>query len=638
MTKDTDKKHDRLLNDLRERLIQGQRVRRLLPQGRIHIDRQLPFLCIYRSPRDREDALTEFLVVGEASYIITTGAMEYAHKLEGVVEQVVQTLGEEFGDFLLIEVWSSADEGRMLARGPGVSSPVFNLYSSAHEFSPMGKVMSKFEQALKRIKIAKKNPEVVTHFQKNVTPPGLKPLLTSRKLRQLACQVIGLEVSPIYRDCTSDKKFPLVFRALQRGMTRAFKQIFFEFVQTHTTHRPKNYQALGRRAVVKAVWEVDQQLAKLSAQVPFLLQVTPMNTDVLWRNFRRKQYECVPTFYYRPLLVEPDQLKRRLWQIHIERLEDPTIEALFREKRAELDVQFTMLSNIDSRVFRYCSLQLFGGIDRALLMVAREILDELPRRSRDELMKNSLSADQFKQCALEEIQYYRKRCPQFLAEVHVRDDVASGLMVSENKLFIGAKTRIPKSRVRALLQHEIGVHLLTYFNGTMQPFKQLCFGLAGYDELQEGLAVLWEYLVGGLSRPRLRVLAARVVACGAMLKGASFVETYRELVARYGFEKYTAFVITVRVYRGGGFVKDAVYLRGLLHVMDYLEHEGDLTPLFLGKIGTQHIKIIKELQSRKVLHETSLQPRFIQDEMVLKRLGRLRKGLHVKDLAERVIK
>ena len=31
-------------------------------------------------------------------------------------------------------------------------------------------------------------------------------------------------------------------------------------------------------------------------------------------------------------------------------------------------------------------------------------------------------------------------------------------------------------------------------------------GLTGYDTLQEGLAVLSEYLVGGLSRPRLRLL------------------------------------------------------------------------------------------------------------------------------------
>ena len=47
----------------------------------------------------------------------------------------------------------------------------------------------------------------------------------------------------------------------------------------------------------------------------------------------------------------------------------------------------------------------------------------------------------------------------------------------------------------ALLHHEVGTHLVTHVNGTHQPIKVLGVGLAGYDETQEGLAVLAEYLV-----------------------------------------------------------------------------------------------------------------------------------------------
>ena len=70
----------------------------------------------------------------------------------------------------------------------------------------------------------------------------------------------------------------------------------------------------------------------VSRDVPFLLQVTPINTNALWLEFKRRKYESVPVFFYRPLQVEPDQLKRKLWNIHIERLEDPTLEELFRGK------------------------------------------------------------------------------------------------------------------------------------------------------------------------------------------------------------------------------------------------------------------------------------------------------------------
>ena len=86
-------------------------------------------------------------------------------------------------------------------------------------------------------------------------------------------------------------------------------------------------------------------------------------------------------------------------------------------------------------------------------------------------------------------------------------------MVSNGNLFIGKRVKIPESRAEALIQHEVGTHVLTYINGKNQPFQQLYCGLSGCDELQEGLAVLSEYLVGGLSPPRLRLLAGRVIGC-----------------------------------------------------------------------------------------------------------------------------
>ena len=39
--------------------------------------------------------------------------------------------------------------------------------------------------------------------------------------------------------------------------------------------------------------------------------------------------------------------------------------------------------------------------------------------------------------------------------------------------------------------------------------------------MQEGLAVLAEYLVGGMTPARLRLIAARVIACQAMLTAAN---------------------------------------------------------------------------------------------------------------------
>src|SRR5690606_28740544 len=112
----------------------------------------------------------------------------------------------------------------------------------------------------------------------------------------------------------------------------------------------------------------------------------------------------------------------------------------------------------------------------------------------------------------------------------------------------------------------------------------MAMGLAGYEATQEGLAVLSEYLVGGLTPRRFRVLAARVLAVCALLEGAGFVDVFELLHEDHGFSPRDAFDITVRVFRGGGLTKDALYLRGLCEVVEHLREHGDVLSLFAAKI------------------------------------------------------
>ena len=174
--------------------------------------------------------------------------------------------------------------------------------------------------------------------------------------------------------------------------------------------------------------------------------------------------------------------------------------------------------------------------------------------------------------------------------------------------------------------------MVTYHNGRAQRLRQLASGLAGYDPFQEGLAVLSEYLVGGLTRPRLRLLAARVIAARRMLDGATFIETFRELHDEHSFAGRTAFTVAMRTYRSGGLTKDAVYLRGLRRVLDYISGGGSLDPIFVGKIGTDHIPIIVELQWRGVLRKPPLLPRYLARPDVRGRLEALKAGMTVMDL------
>jgi uncharacterized protein (TIGR02421 family) len=625
---------DRFVETIRQRLAENKRIRRALPVwGRLHIDRQLPFLCLYRRPPDGGDAGTDRLVTSEAAYLTASGSKHLHGGLVTLIESVVRTMVEQFGAFLLLELWAASEDGAEAGKPLGPRAPRFRIIApdddQPHVF------LQTLETALSRIRTGKKAAEVEVVESTRCGPPELAPVMSPTAARKLGCHVAGLEVLPVYRDPGNGTVYPLVLRELRRNLTRALRKSFYTFSCTRTTQTPGHYHVLGRRAMVKAVWEVDRRLAEVSDDFDLLLQVTPVNAESAWRRFRKNRFEIAPVFHYRPLPVDPAILKRRLFDTPVERIEDPALWQLFREKQEELDRRITMLQDLNTPRFVHSSVQLFGDVDDGLLRFAHELLDRLPPRARDDSRGGFLDAAAFSRRAEEEIDRYRDAWSGFEGGVQVRDDIASGLMVSRGSLLVSLGVRIPKARAEALLQHEVGTHMVTFYNGRAQPLKQLYSGLAGYEPLQEGLAVLAEYLAGGLSRPRLRLLAARVLAARLLLDGASFVETFRKLVRDRNFPRRTAFTTTMRVYRGGGLTKDAVYLRGLIQVLDYLAQGGTLQPLLVGKIAVTHVPIIRELQWRLVLEQAPLQPRFLDLPGSAERLARVRSGLTLLQLIER---
>lgn len=621
---------DRFIKSVCTRLAENKQVRRTLPdRGRLHIDRQLPFLCVYRYPPRSKDAGTERLVMGQPSYLIASGDKQTRESLSKLIKNITQTLSREFGAFLILEIWSKNEND---TDTPTVT-PEFRIAAQSH-LSPF-RTVETLAEALRLVRVRKQEAAVKIVRNRKITPSDLPALLPTPVLKEIGCAIIGLEVYPIYRSPETDEVFPIIRRLLAREITGALQKTFFQFSRTQTTHRPAHFHVLGRRAVVKAVWKIDTELAEISNAFDFLLQVTPINTEAAYASFRRSHFERTPVFYYRPQPFDAAMLKRKLWNTRLESIEDPTLGYLFREKRYELDIQLTMLSHIDTPRFFQGSLQLFGGVDDELLELAEKIVEQVPSHSRERGSKIRLDAMTFAKRVEEELQYYRQQLPEFSANAEIRDDIYTGLMVSKGNLLIGKKTRISDSRANALIQHEVGTHILTYFNGRAQPFQMLYAGLAGYEEMQEGLAVLSEYLVGGLSLPRLRLLAARVIAARSLIDGASFIDTFKILKDTYSFTQRTAFTVTMRVFRSGGLIKDAVYLRGLVGLLDYLKKGGTLEPLFVGKIAAEHIPIIQELQWRKVLKPAPLRPRYIENPNIEEKFNALRKGLSVLDFIKK---
>ncbi|MEX0702131.1 MAG: flavohemoglobin expression-modulating QEGLA motif protein [Planctomycetales bacterium] len=611
-------------------------LRRLPGGGRLSIDRQLPFLCIHRIPPGSDDAGTPQLVRGESAYLIAAGDSTAQASVARLVRGIAKAAVARFGSFLILEVWAAPrrENGEQAHPASGEllpPAPSFVIRTKGPD--PPEAAVTALAEALRKIKLHNQLAEVEIDPRGRAAPPRMRGILSTAEAERIGCRVIGLEVRPIYDAPGKRNVFPRTLRRLRRALGRALKRSFFAFAHAHTNVRPQHYYALGRRTVLKPVWEADRRLAAIADSFDFLLQATPVNAEAAWREFRRTKCSQPPTFHYRPLVVDPALLKRQLYTVPLEKIDDPTLAHVLRQKQDELDRKITMLSDIGTRRFLWGSLQVYGRVEPALLALAEDVLERVPA-GRDASEGGLLDAAAFARRAREEIAHYRRIHPPFRPVVIVRDDMYSGLLVSDGNLLIGRETKVPRRRAEALVQHEIGTHSVTYYNGRAQPLHLLSSGFAGYDGLQEGLAVLAEYLVGGLNRPRLRLLAGRVLAVERLIEGASFVETFRLLEKQHGFAPRVAYTIAMRVYRGGGLTKDAMYLRGLTEVLDYLRGGGDIAPLYVGKMAVEHVPIVRELLHREVLTPPPLRPRYLDAAGAADRISRLSRGATVLELVD----
>lgn len=567
---------------------------------------------------------------GEASYLVAPGDPALRRDVARLASAVARTMIDAFGAFLVIEVWSGPDDDGGTSVTGAAQPPGFRVVVPDRDADTPS--VTRFVRALERVRVLGRSAEVELVTNGAVAPPSMPQLARGFGSPTSQVRVIGVEVRPIHRNTEGGGDFPEVARQLHRQLSKAMQQAAYEFAVHETVHRPRHYQALGRRAFVKAVDEADRQLASVASAFDLLLMVSPVNTDQAYRSFRRNKMQRAPRLRYRPLEVDPARLKRALYKAPIEKVEDPTLAAIFSEKQRELSLKLDLLSDRGTSRFVHTGVALYGDIDDDTVGTANRVLDLLDPAERG--AGRIVDAAVFALAAQAEIERYRAIYPDLGAEVHLRDDIAS-LMVSGGHLLIGSGIRLQQRRVDALLQHEVGTHVVTYWNGSAQRLRLLATGLTGHDELQEGLAVLAEYLVAGLTPSRLRTLAGRVVAARAVLDGAEFMDIYGTL-DRAGFAPRPAFQTTVRVWRGGGFVKDAVYLRGLQQVAAYLADGGRIETLLAGKISVDHVAVIEELQRRGVLITPPLRPAYLDEPDTHYRLERLRGGLDLVELAEPV--
>src|SRR5690606_10005888 len=186
-------------------------------------------------------------------------------------------------------------------------------------------------------------------------PTYFHPLVDAEEARKSEIVVIGLEIVPVYMNEQTGSPYPLLLRELRERFGKALRKSFFEFVRMKTSYSAAHFEMLGTTELHEGVWDIDEKLAEYSNQFDFLLLVTPINAQEAWQSFAKSKYRKNPVFHYRPMPIDPELIKRKLYNLPIEDIADPTIAYLFRDKRKEVDRMLNMLSDRDKPDFLYSS-------------------------------------------------------------------------------------------------------------------------------------------------------------------------------------------------------------------------------------------------------------------------------------------
>ena len=585
--------------------------------GRAHIDRWLPFLVLQRSD-EATHSLSRRIAIDSPSYLIWSRGDDGPALL--AMEALATRLVRQTGRLLVI---SLDDQPLQPANEGSQELPPFVAQIGAGDQGNVGRAANILDKALHGIEIDLRHCKVERVPFAPMLPPSFDRLLNGIE----GVERLSLRVPQIHRrgDGTD---YPGIRHDLAAAISDALLRTACAFLDDGKTAVPAHYRSFGRSAYLAAALKADRKLDRVARSFDFLLSISPIDTAKAYERFIATGENEEPHFHYRPLTVDPDLAKRELYSIDLDALEDPMLELLLGEKRRELDAQLTMLATRNTPSFRPASMFLYGSVEGSLLADAEVILASGSAKPPGGAV---VGAAQVAEAARTLVQRYAAIDPSFAPEIQVRDDVA-GLLVSGHKLMIASDTVMPAHRLDALLAHEIGIHLLTYFNGATQGLTIFRTGLAGYEGIQEGLGVFAEWVSGGLTRSRLRLLAARVVAVEAMLKGATLIDVYRSLRRDHGFSRKGAFGISARVFRSGGLAKDAIYLRGFREVMDLVRAGATLEPFWLGKIAARHAPAIEELLQRGLVQAPRFTPLFLDHDEARRRIAELRQSDRLEDL------
>lgn len=482
-----------------------------------------------------------------------------------------------------------------------VDPPVFNLGTHFISKQKWRNEACRFIERLSQITLP--NLTVTAGLDIVFQGKGYQAQFCREQLTNTLC--LPLHIKKIYMNEESGEHYPLVIEQLKE----AIKQVIFEhandLVKRKSRQQRISVKKLLGSKITPELKSIDRKLFDLAKDLSTLSYLNPVNLKAEKKRFFKRPHDYTPDFRYRQLDIDPYRFKEQLYSLPVHLIQDASIEHLYKRVIEQLAMRIDMLTKIGTPEFLYNSLRYYGQPMDEDLNNARFILHA---RTHDTEQDATIDTQTALQLFTERSQQYGIRC-----KIQSTDKIVAGAVVDGLTLKINSAKVFRPKELEGLIEHELGIHLVTSANAAEQALQVFKIGLPGNTHTQEGLAILSEHLTGNITVSRLKTLALRVICVHQMLHGASFNELYFELLTRYQLEPEKAFAITTRVFRGGGFTKDYLYLSGLKNALR-LSKSTDLTPLLIGKTSFEFLPLMQELIDREIVRH----PRYIPNAFVHK--------------------
>lgn len=340
------------------------------------------------------------------------------------------------------------------------------------------------------------------------------------------------------------------------------------------------------------LFKIDANLNKLVKKIELLNYINPINIEQEKRNFFSSKYNVNPKFKYRRIDFNAHKLQQELFLQDVDSIRDEETRDFYRDVIYDYSGLIQCIETIGKgSKFYYNSLKSFGTPNENDVENAKFILhfdDEY-----DEELFPIFNATE----AAEYFEEFTKRYDfQFHLKYSNKISAAAMVQNSTQTLVLKKNHRYSANQLKVLANHEIGVHMVTTFNGLEQSLKIFHNGFPRNIETQEGIAVFSEYMSGCLTLYRLKELSYRVLAADSIHKGFDFCGTFDHLHNQYKLNREEAYSISLRAHRGGGLTKDHLYLTGLKKIYDYYQSNKNLDPLLTGKVSMEHTPLILKWQ------------------------------------------